>query len=89
MEVYIDGRLLLFTPETWQRYESVAIAKDRALVTEVVQSHDLLVLHPSYHQALIELPRTDPTVKLLADEPRVVVFSTHGSPVSTPNNLPG
>jgi hypothetical protein len=76
-KVYIDGRLLLFTPETWRRYESIAIAQDKMLVAEVIKSHDLFVLHPSYHQALIALLRTDPAVKLLTEERSVVVFTAN------------
>jgi hypothetical protein len=75
-KVYIDGRILLFTPETWRRYESIAIAQDRSLVDEVARTHDLLVLHPSYHRALIEVLKTQTEAQLLAETTSVVIVTT-------------
>ncbi len=75
--VYIDGRTLLFAPETWRTYEAVANATNRLLVDEVVRTHDLLVLHPSYHRALIAALKTHSGARLINDEESVVVFSTH------------
>ena len=73
--VYIDGRILLFSPDTWRRYEAIANAHDRSLVDDVVKTHDLLVLHPSYHRSLIEVLRTHDGVQLLSEDHAVVIFA--------------
>lgn len=74
-QVYIDGRLYNFSPDTWRRYEAIANAHDRSLVDDVVKTHDLLVLHPSYHRSLIEVLRTHDGVQLLSEDHAVVIFA--------------
>jgi hypothetical protein len=75
-QVYIDGRIYLFAPETWLRYEAISRAENQSLVDEVVHSHNLLILHRSYHRALIEKLRSTPSVRLIAEQSDAVVFES-------------
>ena len=73
-KVTIDGRLYLFTPEEWRRYEQ--IASGRVPVAEVERRYRpaAFFLRPSYHERFIRLLRESDDWKEAPADANAVVF---------------
>jgi len=56
-KVTVDGRLYLFEPEEWDRYEEIAAGRVPLAQVEQWYRPDAFFLRPSYHEGLIELLR--------------------------------
>jgi len=73
-KVTIDGRLYLFDPEEWNRYEQIAAGRVPLDQVEQWYHPDAFFLRPSYHEGLIKLLRASDAWEKIDGDAESAVF---------------